>query len=166
MKKLLALLTALMMLFSVTAFAETVTFEDLYDGVWMRFEDDGFELYLPSDWLQLQITDEILSTGIYYAIVSPDLANAFTVSWALMDELFDIDTLEAAINMVYPGATRVALGYAEAVCYTDTASDMLAFAILDPDGMGMYTFSFMPASTEGMQLLASLTMLSFRPLSK
>ena len=62
MKKVLAILLCLLMALSMScAFAETATTaaEMLYEGVWVQFED-GFEFYIPANWVQFECTEEML----------------------------------------------------------------------------------------------------------
>ena len=65
MKKFLALLLCLMMALSLgAASAETTQHaaEVLYEGSWVRFED-GFEIYLPSEWYEFECTEEMNAQG-------------------------------------------------------------------------------------------------------
>lgn len=41
-----------------------------YDGTWVEFED-GFKLYLPSDWVQYGLSDSQMEAGILYAAYDP-----------------------------------------------------------------------------------------------
>ncbi len=52
-----------------------------FEGSWVQFED-GFEIYLPSDWLVVDPRDEMLESGVFYAVTSPDGARSMQVAWA------------------------------------------------------------------------------------
>ena len=82
MKKLIAVLAALMMLFSLSAYAEEeFRVEDVYEGVWVDFTDDHFQMYVPAEWPVMEITEQLREYGMYYAAVSPDGACSVSVSW-------------------------------------------------------------------------------------
>ena len=167
MKKILALFVALMMLFSVTALAEAPVYvEDLYEGTWVAFVDDGFEMYVPSEWLQVELTDDVIASGTYYAVVSPDETCALTVSWSALHTTTDTATLATMFNMMYPGAEAMVIGDYEAVCYVDTENDTLGFAILDATEPGMYLFNFAPASNQDIVALATAIMASIRDIAQ
>ena len=165
MKKFFALIIALMML-TCTAFAEEAfNIEDLYEGEWIHFEDDGFEMYLPSDWLVLEIDQETLeNSGIYYAVASPDGSCTFQLAWSQMETPTDLTALLADIQTVYPEAAQVSMLNIETICYADVEADILAFAVLDEADQGVFFFNFTPASNEDMVTLATLMMNSITPV--
>ena len=168
MKKIAALALALVMLFSVAAVAEEaqpVAAETVFEGVWVTFPDDGFEVYFPAEWLQVEITEEILNQGVYYALTDPEGACAMAVSWHALEEKMDIAALEAALVGVYGDkAAYVNLGNVEAVCYHLADSNALCFAFLDWVDQGLFTFAFSPADDEAVRILASLIMNTVRPV--
>ena len=66
MKKWIALmLMALLVAMGSAAVADDTAF----DGVWIQFEE-GFELMLPSDWLEVELTDEMEAAGVFYCAAS------------------------------------------------------------------------------------------------
>lgn len=168
MKKIAALLLVLVMLFSMVAVAEetqTVAAETVFEGVWVTFPDDGFEVYFPAEWLEVEITEEILATGVYYALTDPNGACAMAVAWYELAEAMDIDALEASMVAAYGDkAARVNLGNVEAICYHVADSNALCFAFLDWVDQGLFTFNFSPADDEAVRLLASLIMNTVRPV--
>lgn len=167
MKKIFALMIALMMILSCAAFAEeSVNVEALYEGTWITFPDDGFELYLPNDWIVIELPEEVLETGIYYAIASPDGAMTVQVAWGQLDALVDAAALHADISTAYPSAQLLTMGETEMVCFANADADILAFAMPDPADPGMYVFNFTPASSEELQVLATMIMTSMRPISE
>ncbi len=46
-----------------TDVAEPATVEEAFEGVWVEIEE-GFRLYLPAEWLELEVTDEQAETGV------------------------------------------------------------------------------------------------------
>lgn len=86
MKKLLAVVLTLAALLSCAAMAEEmvpVTFED------------GFQISLPADWLQIEVTEEWAAQGIFYVACSPDGANTVQISWSALESDMTIDELQA-----------------------------------------------------------------------
>ena len=166
MKKLFALMIALVMLLSCAAIAEEgVNVEVLYEGEWVEFSDDGFLMYIPAGWVQMEIDEETLeNSGIYYAITSPDGSSSFQLAWSALEEEMDMAALLADIQTAYPTAKQLTLGATEAVCYANAEADIVAFAVLDQVDLGVFYFNFTPASSKDMITLASLMMTSITPM--
>lgn len=142
MKKLLALILVLASLFSCAAVAETAV-----ELVPVTFED-GFQVSLPGDWVELEVTDEMLEGGIFYAVASPDGANTLQISWNELEEEVTIEAVQADLVTVYADAAVVELNGIPFVGFTDTENDVCGFTALDAVEPGLYTFWFTPASDE------------------
>ena len=166
MKKFFAMMIALIMMLSCAVFAEeAINFEELYEGAWTNFEDDGFQMYLPTDWIPVEIDEETMSsTGTYYLLASPDFTRTFQVAWKDLGIAFDMEVLLADITLNYPEAVVMNVGNYEAVVAYNETADFVAFSVLSADGMELYTFSFTPASDEEMLTLASAMMSSLTPV--
>lgn len=130
-----------LMLCSVAS-AEEMPFE----GTWVQFED-GFQVSLPSDWLQIETTDEMLENGIFYVAASPDGARTVQIAWA-ETQVTTIEDLQAALVTVYPDAAAIEINGVGFVACEDTANDVAILVALDAEGSGMYMFNFTPASDE------------------
>ncbi len=61
-----------------------------YDGAWIMFED-GFKIYLPSDWTQFDITDQLAEQGVLY--LAGDASGSPYVKVAYLEN-GDIDSIE------------------------------------------------------------------------
>jgi len=140
MKKIFALLLMMAMLLTGAALAEAP-----FEGVWVQF-DAGFEILMPGDWLELEVTDEMLSGGVFYAACSPDGANTVQMSWGALEAPMTIEELQAALNEVYPGAQIVEFNGVAFVTASDTENDLFCMTALDGVDLGMYTFWFTPDS--------------------
>jgi len=177
MKRVLAILTTLMVLLCAAAYAETadtaaadasipqIVFDETaapYDGAWLTFDDDGFMLYLPNDWVDVDVTDEMLNAGTYYAATSADGAFAMTVSYTEEADMVSNADLAAQLTAVgYENVTQLVINGISAVGYDIGAQDVSGMAVLDGAG-GMYVFSFTPASNEtyaavGQTIISSLS---------
>ena len=161
MKKLLALVMALIMLLSSAAVAEEIVYEQFFDGTWVQFED-GFEIYLPSEWLELEVTDEMLEGGIFYAVMSPDGAYTCQMIWSALDAEYTYEEALAEVDAIYPGAELLEVNGIGLICFADAENDILGFAALDGAEPGLYMFFFTPMADENLQLLASVIASSLR----
>lgn len=164
MKKILALVLAMILSLCCIAFAEEVdSIEDLYAGTWVNFEDDGFAMYLPSDWLEVEVTEEMLSSGIYYAMASPDGHYTFSIAWSALEADMSVEELLASLQTEYAEAEIVDFETYSAVLFADAENGVLAFAALDAVDQGMYMFNFTPVDEEAA-VVATLLMTSLTPI--
>jgi len=158
MKKMLSLVLALMMvLLAGFACAEEVKFEDFYAGEWVAFEG-GFQLYLPTEWPEVEITAELAESGVGYG--RSDGEWAFLLGYSALDADLSVEELQAILEGAYSYAEIIELQDCAVVCYLDEANDSLCFAALDGTEPGMYIFCFTPASDENLQALATVIMAS------
>ena len=163
MKKLLALLLCLLMGFSMTsAFAaEPVGAELLYEGVWVPFED-GFEFYLPADWVSYEVDEEMLLSGIAYIAGPEDGSMLATVGWMALEQDMTIEEAQAVLAVNYPDAAIVEVNGVGLIGYLDAANDTMNCVALDNTEPGAYIFSFTPGSNEDVQTLGALIASSIR----
>lgn len=150
MKKLISLFACMLMLGSGAVFAENnvvepATVEEAFEGVWVEFEE-GFQLYLPAEWLEVEVTDEQAGNGVIYSAASEDGAQSFQLTWAAREAETTIEDLQSELVADYADAEIVATETAALVHYTDTENDMSVYVMLDEANTGVYTFSFCPAS--------------------
>lgn len=161
MKKILALaLVMLMVLGCVPAMAES--FESLYDGVWVQF-DGGFEVYMPSDWLEVPLTEEDLADGYFYSACSADQSVLMMMAWAPLEQALTLEELHAAVAASNPAQIMTVNGIG-LVCAADAENNTLYFMGLDAVDLGYYTFLFAPVSDDETKAYASLIAASLRNL--
>jgi len=180
MKRALAILTVLLMLMCVNAYAETtdatgtdasvtqVTFDEstaAYDGVWLVFDEDGFMLYVPSDWVDVDVTDDMADAGTFYAGTSADGVYAMTVSYSAdNDGLTTNDELAAQLTAAgYEGVAQANVNGIDVVGYDIPQQDVTGMAFMDGEG-GMYVFSFTPASNETYSAVGQTIAFSLSPV--
>ena len=163
MKKILALVLSLMMLCCCAAVAEEAAPEVVYDpaaiealfeGEWVVF-DDGVQLYVPAGWVELELTEDILATGTYYAIASEDGA-VLSLAWAALEQAVTIEDAFAELSVTYPGASMIDNGAMLLVCYADAASDAMGYMAIDPAEPGVYTLNFSPMSNADLVVLSAI----------
>ena len=159
MKKILALVLSLMMiLVSIPAMAENI--EDYFEGTWVQFED-GFEIYLPSEWLELEVTEEQNAQGIFYVVCSPDQTKMMQLGWSGLDAEIAIEDLQAALAETIP-AELVEVNGIQLLCAGDAENDSLMFIGMDAAEPGYYIFVFTPMSDTELQAYASVIAASLR----
>ena len=135
-KRVLALMMAGMMVFGCSAYvyaeeaAEETTEEaaddylvlsmddmdtELYDGTWLQFVS-GFDIYLPSDWNVLEITDENADAGIVFQAQQPDSPNNMVVSCTAAEEIGEVELpdIQAELSAT-EGYSNVMLGEANGI---------------------------------------------------
>ena len=66
MKRLVVFLLIACVLCSACALAESSV-----NGIWIQIQE-GMEVFLPENWVALELTDEMKAEGIFYAVVSPE----------------------------------------------------------------------------------------------
>lgn len=159
MKKIATLFLTLMMVFalSLAVADETpmVAVEDLYEGVWVQFED-GFELYLPADWYEMELNEEWYAQGIFYAAGTEDFSQSCTLAWQPLETECTLEEALVAFESDYPGATIVEANGVQMLLFVDMESNLLNFIALDGTEPGYYLFAFSPANDEDFQVLAAL----------
>jgi hypothetical protein len=155
MKRFLTLTLAfvMMMLCVGTAVAEETETVYPYEGAWVTFED-GFAVYLPADWVEVEVQDEWLESGIFYVAASPDGARTVQIAWAEAD-VTTYEDLQAAMATIYPDATIVQNEDGiQFVTYESAENDVATLIALDATENGMYLFNFTPASDGDFRAIA------------
>mgnify|MGYP000847473576 CR=1 FL=1 len=162
MKKLMSLLLVLALSFGcVAAMAETeAPANAAFEGTWVQFED-GFEVYLPSDWLVLEVTQDMIDSGIFYAVSSPDGARSMQVAWAESVDAATAEDVKVQLEGSYEGVEILNFNGVDFVSYSDSVNDCTGIAALDPNG-GMFMFNFFPASDEAFGPVAVTIATSIR----
>ena len=146
MKKFFALmLTLLMVLMAGSAMADLA--EAPFEGVWVQFED-GFEILLPADWLEIELLEEWIAGGIFYAACSPDGANTVQLAWMPLETEMTAQQVQADQATVYPDAEVMQINGIEFIGLTDVENVMFCMAALDGAEPGLYMFWFTPDSDE------------------
>ena len=163
MKKLLAAALCLTMALCMTAAVCAEGVESLFDGTWVQFED-GFEIYLPSDWYEFECTEEMNAQGIFYMAGTEDMSYSCTMAWQALEEDCTVEAFHAELVTAYPGAELVEVNGISVIVYADLENDLLNCIALDASEPGFYMFAFSPADDEDFQNLAAAITASIRNL--
>ncbi len=161
MKKLISIILIVLVLMSSVAFAETAAPADAaFEGSWVQFED-GFEIYLPNDWVVVDPTQEMLDAGIFYAVTSPDGARSMNVAWSKEAGAEDANQVKTQLEASYTDVQVLNLNGIDFVTYTDAANDSTGIVALGVNG-DMFVFNFNPASDEEFAPIAVTIATSIR----
>ena len=159
MKKMLALVLALLMMLGACAAAETAAIP--YEGGWVQFEE-GFEVYLPLDWNVLEVPEVMQEAGIFYIAASPDNARTFQVAWGPLEVEATIEELQAELVTVYTDATIIETNGIKLMAYTDAPNNLMGTIMMDPAEPGFYMFFFTPGDDVEYQTIAGFIAASVR----
>ena len=108
-----------------------------YAGTWVPFED-GFRFYLPSEWTQYELTDEVSAAGGLYLAgdgTKPDITPFFSVSYSYdegVTALEDYEDILADIGYSIDGITTV--NDIECLLYSSQKDDIKGELFLYPGG--------------------------------
>lgn len=163
MKKLLAVALCLLLAVLMTGVAAAEAVEQVFDGTWVQFED-GFEIYLPSDWYEIECTEEMNAQGIFYMASSEDGTHSCTMAWQALEEDCTVEAFHAELVEAYPGAEIVQVNGVALIVYADLENNLLNCIALDANEPGFYMFAFSPADDEDFQNLAAAIAASIRNL--
>lgn len=154
MKKLIALLVAMMMLLAMPfAYAEEEA-EMPFEGEWYDFE--YFMVYLPSDWTEIEVTDDMAESGFYCVLVDAEGAHSMQFAYSELEEETTAEALVAQFQEAY-GEENVTAFDVNGVTffgYNDAEKDAVCIMALDPVDLGLYMFVFMPSSDADFMQLA------------
>ena len=130
-----------MLMILTLMFAGTAMAEAPFEGVWVQFED-GFEIMLPANWLELEVTDEMLEGGIFYVACSEDGTDTVQLAWSALENEMTAQEVQADLVTVYQDAEVIEVNGIEFIGFTDEANDMLCMCALDAAEPGLYMFWF------------------------
>lgn len=145
-----------------SACAETGTALEVeidYEGSWVNFEQERFRLYLPSGWMLVDSEDAA------FVVVSADLKQAMWIDVFAADGMTIDGVLESfQEEKAFTGVRAVYFNGVAFVCYTSVTNDLFGALTMSADGSTLYFFKFIPASDEGLGVLATKIMSSLTPM--
>ena len=118
----------------------TITFDESvakYEGVWVEFED-GFKLYLPSDWNTYVISDEQRQAGVLYQAGATSGATQTPAQIAVNDGesggLTSIEEIAQNLSMVgYTVEDLITINGIDCVAYSYDAQDLTGVMFFCPN---------------------------------
>ena len=118
----------------------TITFDESvakYEGVWVEFED-GFKLYLPSDWNTYVISDEQRQAGVLYQAGDTSGATQtpaqIAVNYGESGGLTSIEEIAQNLSMVgYTVEDLITINGIDCVAYSYDAQDLTGVMFFCPN---------------------------------
>lgn len=149
MKKLTAILLAMLMLLAVPfAYAEEAEgeTEPPFEGEWVDFE--SFVIYLPTSLSEYEVSDELAEQGIYYILTDEDQTHTIQFAYTPMEKDASEEELAEGFKAAYGEENVFTLEAADKIIlgYVDAEHDATCFVVKDPVDLGVYVFTFVPAS--------------------
>ena len=138
---------------------------DLYDGTWVPFEA-GFDLYLPTDWNILEVSEENAANGMIF-MVSPQETEEEAEA-ALTVQMNDATGAELAdIAAGYEAAGFTGIGYVntngiDCIVYDDEPDGLQGISFLGESGT-LYTIIMAPAENEEYSPIWNNVLFSLSP---
>ena len=97
MKKFIALL--LMLLTVMTAGCAVA--EAPFEGVWVGYEAGWIKWLMPSDWLVMEVTEEMMEANLFYGAFSPDGSKTMQILWTPLTQPKTIETVHQELTSSY-----------------------------------------------------------------
>ena len=130
--------------------------KEAYEGTWLSFEP-GFDLYVPSDWEVLEVSEEDQKEhGLMFQAKAPDdSGDNMVVTATDIGKDYDTDKMKAELETeeTYTDIEKVIINGIEAVVFNTDVTYGLAF--LDDDGI-MYNVQMGEISDENAEIAQNL----------
>lgn len=126
---------------------------DLYEGTWVSFAG-GFDLYIPSDWDVLEISEEDQESGVMFQAKDPSGSGLNMIVTATdIDTDYDLPKLKAELEDA--GNTDVEIGIVNSIpTVSFTTGSTYGIVFLDDAGI-MYDVQMGPKDTENAEAYVS-----------
>ena len=131
----------------ITELAMDMLDEAAYEGTWLSFEP-GFDLYVPSNWDVLEISDEDAADGVMFQAQDPDSEEGVNMVVTATDvgTEYDLDSMAQELDDAgYIDVEKVSINGIYAVSFETESTYGIAF--LDDTGI-MYNVQIGPKSEE------------------
>ena len=131
----------------ITELTSDMLQEAAYEGSWLTFEP-GFDLYVPSNWNVLEVTDEDQENGVMFQVLDPDSEEGVNMVVTATDvgTEYDLDSMaQELIDAEYIDVEKVSINGIYGVSFETENTYGIAF--LDDQGI-MYNVQIGPKSEE------------------
>lgn len=140
---------------------------DVYEGEWFSFEY-GFDLYLPVDWAEMEITDDMLEDGVVYDLADTVTGMNVAISVVTLEELGEEIELEEIYQELesngYEELYYVDCNGIGGVGYDVPDENISGIAFLGESGnMYLVTLGPVPEGDETAEATATNILLSLSP---
>ena len=140
MKKFIALL--LMLLTVMTAGCAVA--EAPFEGVWVSYEAGWIKWLMPSDWLVMEVTEEMMEANLFYGAFAPDGSKTMQILWTPLTQPQTIEDVQRQLTPSYDNVELLDVNGKKMVYFADLLNNMFGYAMLDELDPGVYQFFFSP----------------------
>ena len=144
MKKFIALLLLLMTMMMAGCAAAEAPFE----GVWVNYEAGWIKWLMPSDWLVMEVTEEMMEANLFYGAFTPDGSKVLQILWTPLSQPKTIETVCKEMTSSYDSVELLDVDGKKMVCFVDKLNNMFGYAMLDELDPCVYHFFFSPVDEE------------------
>ena len=129
--------------------------EAAYEGTWLSFEP-GFDLYVPSNWDVLEISDEDAADGVMFQAQDPDSEEGVNMVVTATDvgTEYDLYSMADELATEYEDVEKVCINGLYAVSFETESTYGIAF-LEDAEGM-MYNVQIGPKSDDVQPIAETL----------
>lgn len=120
--------------------------EAAYEGTWLSFEP-GFDLYVPSEWNVLEVTDEDAKDGLIFQAQDPESEEGVNMVVTATDvgTEYDLNSMAEELETEYDDVEKVSINGIYGVSFETESTYGIAF--LDDQGV-MYNVQIGPKSDD------------------
>ena len=161
MKKFIALL--LMLLTVMTAGCAVA--EAPFEGVWVGYEAGWIKWLMPSDWLVMEVTEEMMEANLFYGAFSPDGSKTMQILWTPLTQPKTIEAVHQELTSSYANVVLLDIDGKKMVYFADNLNNMFGYAMLDELDPGVYHFFFSPVD-EAFRPMAQAIAASVRSMDE
>ena len=161
MKKFIALL--LMLLTVMTAGCAVA--EAPFEGVWVGYEAGWIKWLMPSDWLVMEVTEEMMEANLFYGAFSPDGSKTMQILWTPLTQPKTIEAVHQELTSSYDNVELLDIDGKKMVYFADNLNNMFGYAMLDELDPGVYHFFFSPVD-EAFKPMAQAIAASVRSMDE
>ena len=161
MKKFIALL--LMLLTVMTAGCAVA--EAPFEGVWGGYEAGWIKWLMPSDWLVMEVTEEMMEANLFYGAFSPDGTKTMQILWTPLTQPKTIEAVQQELTPTYDNVELLDIDGKKMVYFADNLNNMFGYAMLDELDPGVYHFFFSPVD-EAFKPMAQAIAASVRSMDE
>ena len=135
----LAMILAICLLTAGCAMAEAP-----FEGVWVGYEAGWIKWLMPSDWLEMEVTEEMMEANLFYGAFAPDGTKTLQILWTPLTQPKTIEDIQGQLAPSYDNVELLDVNGKKMVYFADLLNNMFGYAMLDELDPGVYQFFFSP----------------------
>ena len=132
MKKFIALLLMLMTLLT----AGCAMAEAPFEGVWVSYEAGWIKWLMPSDWLEMEVTEEMMEANLFYGAFAPDGSKTLQILWTSLSQPQTIEDIVKQLTPSYDNVELLDVNGKKMVYFADTLNNIIVLPVASDDLAG------------------------------